>query len=621
MNHRHAALSLTLCLLCVIGKPLQETAVPSIPAAVQPVVVLVDDFQPQPLQGETVWYYNRLGGDRGQIDGWWDPACGCTRPGGGYLEWGMGVVTATVTQTQGTEAWQGVWTSLNHPVSEAIPLSLVTLFPAQILPEYQARATAVRVHLLNGRGTLRLEIQSPGSHTVWQQESLLIGGEQTVQFPLPPIEQALNLNWLVKGKADDFAVVDRVELVVLVPQLPVAESAFLWSYAMLLANWDPTSGLTRDRANFPAGDFDNVSAGGLQAAAAVLAWRLGFISRSSAVEIVEKTTTGLMSLPRCHGLWPHFVTDGQITPGTEWSSVDTVVAAVALIEARQALGLDTSPAEAVLTGIDWADLILPDGRISHGYNHSCTARLEAGWYDFGTETWLANYGYAAASGAVAGMDPSPPTFNGSGFIDELAWLLLPLPSRDRWGIEWGTYCESAVSAQVAYYSSHPCYGPTGLFGLSAAEVPVPSAVAPSDIYQPFGVGGVIPANDGTLLLGHAVITPHYPAMVAALRPHKVIALWEWLMGQGIFTPLNNPESLMFVDEPACTRIRWNDLKGSWNLGLQTLGWGRYLAGSRNPLYEAMWSNRLLAAAYRVLWTPCCQTFLPVITRNWSGQSR
>ena len=35
--------------------------------------LLVDDFAPQPRQGASVWPHNRLGGDRGRIEG----------PGGG----------------------------------------------------------------------------------------------------------------------------------------------------------------------------------------------------------------------------------------------------------------------------------------------------------------------------------------------------------------------------------------------------------------------------------------------------------------------------------------------------------------------------------------------------------
>jgi hypothetical protein len=65
---------------------------------------------------------------------------------------------------------------------------------------------------------------------------------------------------------------------------------------MLLNNRDPATGLTRDRDSWMAGSFDNVSASGMQAAAAVMAWRLGFISEASATGIVTKTTEGLLAL-------------------------------------------------------------------------------------------------------------------------------------------------------------------------------------------------------------------------------------------------------------------------------------------------------------------------------------
>jgi hypothetical protein len=158
---------------------------------------------------------------------------------------------------------------------------------------------------------------------------------------------------------------------------------------------------------------------------------------------------------------------------------------------------------------------------------------------------------------------------------------------------------------------HPCYA-SDLFGLSAAEVPDPSAVITATIYQPFGVGGEIPANDGTALLGHAVLTPHYPGMVSVLRSQEAILFWTWLEGQSLLTPLNNVESLMFVDDPACHTIVWNSLKGSWNLGLQTLGWGNYLLQDDNPLYQAVWSNDLLRYAYGLMVCPAgCQLVLAI----------
>jgi len=552
--------------------------------------VLVDDFVPQPLQGDQYWFFNRLGGDRGQIDG----------PGSGEVDWQEGFVTARITE--GTDTWRGVWTSLNHPNIENVPLDFSAVFPPQIGADYQGQVASVNVRVLNGQGTFKVELKAPDGSIAWQDSVGLSGGQEDLQFDLLDLGEIQNLNWLVVGNSGDFVDVDRVELGVELPALAVGDRAFLWSYGMLLSNWDPASGLTRDRANHLAGDSDNVSASGMQAAAAVMAWHLGFISEPDATEIVTDTAAALVALPVCHGLWPHFVSNGQIAPGQEWSSLDSAIALAALLEAQEALGLDTAETEQVLSDIDWAGLTLPDGSISHGYDHDCVQRLESGWKDFGTESWLANFARAAATGQVAEMDHTPPTFDGSGFIDELAWLLLPPPDRDRWGTEWQVYRQQAVSSQIGYYEDAPCYEDLGLFGLSAAEVPDPSSVGLSQIYQAFGVGGESPANDGIALLGHAVIVPHYAALIASLQSDDAFAFWNWIEGEGLFTPLNNVESSMFIDEPACEDVVWNALKGSWNLSLQTLGWGRLLAED-NPLYAGVFANNMLRRGYTTMTGP------------------
>ena len=583
-----------------------RAAVPGLPASVQhTATVLVDDFEPQPLQGETVSFYNRLGGDRGRIDG----------PGSVNVVWGNGVVTASIYV--GSDTFVGVFTSLSHPIIENIPLDFSSIFPAQIEPQFQGRVIGLRFRIADGQGMFKVELQAPHLAKLWENSALLSGGPRDLLFNPPMLGEVRNLNWLVVGSAGDFVAVDQVELIVELPQLSTSQRAFLWSYGMLLSNWISTTGLTRDRANFPAGDFDNVSASGMQAAAAVLAWRAGLISEPAALEIVTRTTEGLMRLPRCNGLLPHFVRNGQIVSNTEWSSLDTVLAAVPLLQAREALGLDAEGIGQLLTGTHWLSLSLPNGHISHGYNTTCTQLLQDSWYDFGTETWLANFGYAAGTGQVGAMDSTPPTFNGSGFIDELAWLLVPAPPRDLWLIDWPGYRQQAADKQLTYYQTHPCYGPHERFGLSAAEAPDPSLAATTQIYQAFGVGGEIPPKDGTSLLGHAVIVPHYAAMIASHHPTQAVTLWEWLEQQGLFTPLNNVESLMFVDEPACQNIAWNSLKGSWNLSLQTLGWGGLLLAGDNPLYESVCPDDVLRKAYAIVGGLPCKTHLPFIAKNAS----
>jgi len=604
---------------------------------VQRYTILVDDFAPQPLnttaqacrdrRGKPFWCHNRLGGDRGEIN-----------PGSGSVEWGKGFVKAAIAS--GATTYAGVFTSLNHPIRDCEPINFSSIFPPQIEPQYQGRITGIRIHVRDSRGSFQVELQRgenqfcPPQISVWRSEKVsLRSGQDTLQFDLPSnLTEIQNLNWLVIGNAGDFAVVDRVELNAELPQLDPAQRAFLWSYAMLLANWDPESGLTRDHAYLTAGEYDNISASGMQAPAAVMAWHLGFITKASAIDIVTRTTAALMKLDRsCHGLWPHFVERGRIRQGTEWSSIDTIIALVALLEARQALGLETTELESVLTNIDWRDLRLENGSISHGYNEKDCKHIQTGsekaiWKDFGTESWLVNLGYAAATNDTAVFDHTPPTYNGSGFIDELAWLLVPTPRQDRWGTPWCEYRQTAADKQLRYYQlqNHPCYQSLRLFGLSAAYVPDQSAVDFSKIYQAFGVGGEISPNDGADLLGHAAIVPHYAAMISSLRPTQAIALWEWLEKQGLFTPLNNAESFMFIDEPNCRQIVWNDRKDSWNLSLQTLGWGKCLAGNINPLYQALWANNTLRRGWEKLVCsdePCAPVFCVDSIKTTVGDSR
>jgi hypothetical protein len=167
---------------------------------------------------------------------------------------------------------------------------------------------------------------------------------------------------------------------------------------------------------------------------------------------------------------------------------------------------------------------------------------------------------------------------------------------------------TSAASQISYYPSYDstsCFSQLGLFGLSAGEVPSPSTVTKNNIYQAYGVGGAFaPANDGSAM-GASVVTPHYSAMIASLRPEETIVMWDWLIANGYFSPLNNVESFMFPTDANCdsTTITWNQLKGSWNLSLQTLGWGRYLAerGGRTPvLWQATTENLFLSKGYLLL---------------------
>lgn len=563
--------------------------------------ILVDDFQPQSEPGGPVYRFNRLGGDRGLLND-------------SVLSWGTGQMTTTIAPER---TWGGAWLSLNHMGSEGLPLNFSALLPAPIKTAYQSQITGLSANI--ARGTpgrhLRFELKE-GNQLRWSSTVTLTGDAQVFSFVLPRPGKLTHLLWVLdQAAAGDQVVVTRVAFTATTPITAPATVAFVWSYGMLLNNWNPATGLVRDKATAVSGAFDAIQATGNLAAATALAAQLGVIERTDAIQIVRRISrTLLVDTPRFHGLWPHFVNVAptgaiSIAPNTEWSSGDTVIAAFGLLTAQRALGLDSSGAEELLRTIDWAHLTAADGMVAQGYAFT-GERLGWAWDVFGGESWLVALAYAGATGRSAPIaHPSPPTANGAGFIDELPWLYVSPPTRpDAWGTNWTAYRAAAVARQLAYYpTAHPtaCVTRLGLFGLSSAEVPS-APIGTAGTYQAFGVGGQFTAaNDGTQALGMPVVTPHYAAMIASLRPQEALGMWTWLIQSGTFSPLSNIESLGFPAGATCdsSAMVWNTLKGSWNLSLQTLGWGRYLVeqtGQRSALWSAAAASPLVQRGYRLL---------------------
>jgi hypothetical protein len=599
-----------------IQEPIALDSTQSVPASpnssLAQIDILVDDFSPQPYQGDTVYYFNRLEGDRGALN---DSA----------LNWANGQVTTTIGAGK---SWGGLWMSLNHPIREAIPINFSAILPSQIRPAHQSQIIGIQVLIAGAtpNTTFRLELKN-GKDLIWQQEAVLNGGSQNIEAALPALG---NINQLVlvldRASPGNYVALDSISLTASTAIKDAPTAAFVWSYGMLLNNWNPSTGLVRDKAREASGEFDAIQATGSLAATTALAEQIGIIQRADAVQIINKISSTLQRLPRLHGLWPHWVKVSsvgkiKIVENTEWSSVDTVIAALGLLEAQNALGLDTKSTEKILRSIDWKELVIDKG-ISHGYTYNGEL-IPYAWDTFGGESWLVELAYAAATGKVAALSyASPPTANGSGFIDELAWMFLPPPNgKDAWGTDWAEYRSIASFNQIAYIPlQYPASCPRqfSLFGLSASEVPSPSAVSKDRIYQAFGKGGrFATTDDGSEFFGKPVIVPHYSAMVASTRQNEAIRMWTWLINSRLFTPLTNVESMVFPDDSNCSvsGIQWNHLKGSWNLSLQTLGWGNYLAqraGQTPVLWKAVSSNTFLNKGYALLTTyaPMAPPLLP-----------
>lgn len=613
----------SMAILAIVGVSVVAAPQATAKATEKPAItILVDDFLPQTYAGEPTDFYDRLDGDRKLINDI-------------KVKWDRGQVIATIPAGK---SWGGVAMGLNHPLDEGLPINFSAVLPTQILPAYQSKITGITVGIAKStkNRTFRLELKNGGAFR-WTGEIDLNGGEQAASFDLPALGDINELVWVLDhASAGDFVILDSIAFTATTQITDTATRAFVWSYGQLLNNWNPKTGLVRDKARDASGELDAIQATGSLAAASAQANQLGIISRGDAIKIVDRISQALLAeTPRYRGLWPHFVKvspAGIITiaaPDVEWSSVDTVIAAVGLLTAQNALGMDTFATEHMLRTIDWNGLIGKTGMISMGYDYygkkltttKDGKQVDLEWDVFGGESWLVGLAYAGATGKVAAIaSPKPPTANGSGFIDELAWLFTPPPSKpDYWGTDWTKYRVEAADAQISYYpEKYPesCLAKMGLFGLSAAEVPDPTLMPRGKgVYQTLGVGGAeasqsnervaTPPKDGSNLMGAPYVVPHYAGLLASLRPQEAIKMWDWLIKGGLMSPLNNVESLMFPAGSKCEPQAgvWNHLKGSWNLSLQTLGWGRYLAERRGQLpvlWQATTTNPLLSRGYRLL---------------------
>ena len=549
-------------------------------ATVSPQYIIIDDYKGVSAAGRQ-WYYTRIGTDRGEMG-----------DENGIYTANIGGGTASVTVQSG---WGGVWTSLKYNAVLNAELNPNQLLGPYIKSQYQPTIVGIEVIIIDGSGAFKIELKDKNHHVITQKVFLLKGGEKTLRFMITPTTNMSKLNWIVDGAGH--AEVDEVRFMIESPDSTLAEAVFLFTYGHLSQCYDADTGLVRDRARWPVENFAAVQTIGTFSLATAIAWDLGYVEKSTAKTIISKTKHTILNLPRHEkGLLPHYITNGSITENTEWSSVDTVITLIAEILACQAVDEDTSPLETMIKNIDWNDLT---GNGTHsigmGYDYAGN-KLKETWDTFGSESFLAAVAYSAATGnnnVKLDKYSTPPTWDGSGFNDELAALFFPMNGTDTWGNNWALYRQEAFNTQFHYFSGHS-YETDGLFGLSACEVPEPWAVEEHEVYAGWGVGGHNgQANDGSSLVGCPIIAPHYAAMIAAEHPDAFESVFRYLVEtRGIFTPLNNVESFG-VDTNNSSNLHWNSLKGSWNLSLQALGVSRALSNGNDLAYQALSENNFL----------------------------
>jgi len=541
-----------------------------------PKYIIVDDYKA--TSNYRQWYYSRIGTDRGKMGS----GNQSVTIGGGY---------ASVSVNSG---WAGVWTRLMHTSSENDLISPTKLLGSYVKDKFQPKISGVEIDILDGIGSFKIELKGQNGQILHSKMFSLGGGTITLTFNVSPTNELKELNWLLDGSGS--VTVDEVRFVITAPSYKIEEAVFLFTYGHLCQCFDEATGYVRDRARWPVNDFTAVQSIGMFALASAIAYDLGYIQYTDAHNIVTKTKNALLTIPKYKSLLPHFLKNGEIVPNTEWSTIDTIIALVSEIIACHSFEIETSDLENLLINIDWSDLTENQTHsIRMGYDYN-KVKLPNSWDTFGSEAFLSAVVYSASTnGLIARLDnqQNTPTWDGSGFNDELAALFFPMYGQDIWGNDWIKYRSDAFDKQRSYFSGH-IYQNLGLFGLSASEVPEKWAIANEDQhYSAWGVGGHnTTPNDGTALVGYPIIAPHYAALVSLEQNEYFRALFKYLISElSIFTPLNNVESF------GINSLHWNSLKGSWNLSLQALGVARALSGYTYLPYRIIKENDFLCKGY------------------------
>ena len=450
---------------------------------------------------------------------------------------------------------------------------------------FQPQLVGLEFRIANASGNLTVRAFDPNGDEVWSSTQRLGGRNEVLGFRFDPILTLGGFEWTVDS---GYANVTRVELLTHGPYFdsaPPLEDAFLFTYGQLSRCWDADRGLAAavcsdgegpghgPRRHRPVCPRDR--------------WWPPIWATSPA------TMRGWWWKPRAMGCWPcpadpeagllpEQADLSGATPalaeGSYWSSLGTVLGVSATILAAESEGLATTQLEGLLEDIAWDELTINGGQpIGAGFDAS-GQELDWRYGAFGSKSFLLQVAHHAATGEVAPMDlPYTPTWDGAGWDNELANLLFPMQGFDYVGNDWTEWRKGGLWQHHAWGADTEA-GARGLWGLSSSEIPEPwAADANTPTYGDWGVGGhnQRPA-DGAGAVGYTFFAPHYPALVAGDEPGVAEPVFQFLLDNGLLSPLNAVESIG-VDDGL---IRFNHHHRGFTLALQALGLSRALSTER-----------------------------------------
>ena len=485
--------------------------------------------------------------------------------------------------------WTGGWHSLAGLARE----SQRTLDPTDLTglagpPERRARVTGLLVHA-TGSGTLKLELTDDVGRSTWTRYvELTTDSPAQHRFDLDAsaLGRLKLLHWVAEPGSE--LAISGLTFEVATPDLDPREWLFRLSLGKLRRTVDPATGLARDRAHLPAGEFESVPASAMNALASALASRLGVLESASAAAEVRLATSTILSLPRAAGFLPHFTSHDAtgrptIHPGTEFSTVDTAITFHSLLLASQIVEAHdlTESLRQEIRSLDFAAVTSPEGFIHHGFRDDATTLLPPVWSDWGGETALVLALEKMARGPEARgrMHDTGEVHDGVAFIAEIQSLFFPDFDRATpdalTHVVWPDVRRDLLRRQRGYFPAEVPAAQAGLWGFSAGEAGLPGRG-----YAAYGVETA----------GLAWLHPHAMVLCTALSdpdalPDAIAALDR----AGFLFPRGLPENI------SADLARHNPMQGSLNAAFETLaayhGWKR--PSGDNLIDQASVSSPLL----------------------------
>jgi hypothetical protein len=437
----------------------------------------------------------------------------------------------------------GFWHSLAGQADDKqCVLNFEACYPACISAKFQPRCVGAEIEV-RGRGRLRLAVKSPADDFLC---------ERFFEIDSPRFEKCRCL-WEPSGLAnckflnwDALAgelEIDRVDLLISMPEIPIDASTFLKSYAKLARCYSPRRGIVKDRADRRFGEMDSVPATGLFVLATCAAADVGLVDRQFARATMLRVHEVVSRVPSPRGLLPHFLRQpaelADIEPASEFSTIDTAIYYHSMLLAAQMLGDRSLVHELseLIGAIAFKSLSDEAGRISHGLQEDGKTVLPDLWYDWGGETALVLLLQQMAEGAQGRlvMSHSGRVFNDIGFIAEIAPLFFPQFNSD---VPDAVSGQNWRQARIELLQRQKEHVQSELAGSAAARLGLYSMSTGES-----GDGGAYDES-GNAGPGRDHLHPHYMLMSACLYddPADAYALIHKLESKRLFPPWGLVES-------------------------------------------------------------------------------